>query len=216
MPAGVSAPGWPMSCCTCSACRLLGRGVCQLPGVVGLSRMERAGISERRSVFVAFVALCWCCSAVPRWSICACIASACNCRIRPAAFPAPWWAICWPAPSALRATLFLLALFGIGFSLLTGASWLVIMEQIGAGVEWAYTCIRSRIDNWRDRKAGEVAKIEREESVQVLKKHLVEDHEPIRIERPVMEIPNRPGFKRKSRFPCSPTCRIRPCRRCIC
>jgi S-DNA-T family DNA segregation ATPase FtsK/SpoIIIE len=98
------------------------------------------------------------------------------------------------------ATLFLLALFGVGFSLFTGASWLTIMEKIGLATEWTYLFIRSRIDNWRDRKAGEIATSEREEFVQELKKAL-DEHKPIRIEQPVLEIPKSKRVQKEKQAP---------------
>lgn len=168
----------------------------------GYRRMERAGISERRSVFVAFVGF-----------VLVLFSSSALEHLRlyhlSVQLPDVPGGISGAVVGEMLAsafgfsgsTLFLLALFGIGFSLLTGASWLAIMERIGAGVEWSYTCIRSRIDNWRDRKAGEVAKIEREEVVQGLKKHLVEDHEPIRIERPVLEIQKSTRVQKEKQAP---------------
>jgi S-DNA-T family DNA segregation ATPase FtsK/SpoIIIE len=98
------------------------------------------------------------------------------------------------------ATLFLLALFGVGFSLFTGASWLTIMEKIGTGIEWLYFYTRSRIDSWRDRKAGEEAVSKREEVVQELKKHL-DDHKPIHIEQPVLEIPKSKRVEKEKQKP---------------
>ena len=155
----------------------------------GYRRMESAGISDRRSLFVAFVGF-----------VLVLFSSAAleHLRLYSLHVQLP------DAPGGITgvvvgnmlasafgftgSTLFLLALFGVGFSLLTGASWLVIMEHIGAGVEWVYDTARRSIENWRDRKAGEQATTQREEIVQELKRHLVEDHEPIRIERPVLEI----------------------------
>ncbi|WP_430626757.1 DNA translocase FtsK [Thiobacter aerophilum] len=98
------------------------------------------------------------------------------------------------------ATLFLLALFGVGFSLFTGASWLTIMERIGLGVEWLYLFLRSRIEHWRDRKAGEQAQSERAVVVQELKKTL-DEHKPIHIEPPVVEIPKSKRVEKERQVP---------------
>ena len=86
------------------------------------------------------------------------------------------------------ATLLLLAMGAIGLSLFSGVSWLELMEAIGRACEWAWF---KAIELWQrraDRKAGEIAVVEREIVVEAEKKR-VEDHAPIRIEAPVREIP---------------------------
>jgi len=168
----------------------------------GYRRMESNGISDRRSLFAAFVGF-----------VLVLFSSAALEHLRlyglHAALPDAPGGITGVVVGDMLAsafgftgsTLFLLALFGVGFSLLTGASWLLIMEQIGTGVEWSYTTIRRTIDNWRDRKAGEQASSQRGEVVQELKRHLVEDHEPIRIERPVLEIPKSTRVQKEKQAP---------------
>jgi S-DNA-T family DNA segregation ATPase FtsK/SpoIIIE len=86
-------------------------------------------------------------------------------------------------------TLVLLTFFAIGVSLFTGMSWLTIMERIGAGLEWLWSTVRGRIEQRRDEKAGEIAAVAREAAVEEDRKRFIEDHEPIRIEQPVREIP---------------------------
>jgi S-DNA-T family DNA segregation ATPase FtsK/SpoIIIE len=86
-------------------------------------------------------------------------------------------------------TLVLLTFFAIGVSLFTGVSWLTIMERIGAGLEWLWSTVRGRIEQRRDQKAGEIAAVAREAAVEEDRKRFIEDHEPIRIEQPVREIP---------------------------
>ena len=86
------------------------------------------------------------------------------------------------------ATLILLTLLAIGASLFTGVSWLTVIELTGAALESAYTFV---LDSWQrrqDRKAGEIATLEREVIVEEDKKRIVEDHLPIRIEAPVLAI----------------------------
>lgn len=168
----------------------------------GYRRMEHAGISERRPLFVAFVGF-----------VLVLFSSSALEHLRlynlSAQLPDAPGGITGAVVGDMLASafgftgssMFLLVLFGIGFSLLTGASWLAVMETIGAGVEWAYTTLRTRIDNWRDRKAGEAAKMERAETVQELKKHFLEDHEPIRIERPVLEIPKSTRVQKEKQAP---------------
>ena len=86
------------------------------------------------------------------------------------------------------ATLILLTLFAIGLSLFTGISWLTVIESIGAALEWAYGFVLQSWQRRQDRKAGEIATLEREVIVEEDKKRIIEDHEPIRIEAPVVEI----------------------------
>jgi S-DNA-T family DNA segregation ATPase FtsK/SpoIIIE len=168
----------------------------------GYQRMESAGISDRRSLFAAFVGF-----------VLVLFASAALEHLRlyglSVQLPDAPGGIAGAVVGEMLAnafgftgsTLFLLALFGVGFSLLTGASWLAIMEHIGAGVEWSYTSARRSIENWRDRKAGAQATTQREEIVQELKRHLVDDHEPVRIERPVLEIPKSTRVQKEKQAP---------------
>jgi DNA segregation ATPase FtsK/SpoIIIE, S-DNA-T family len=86
------------------------------------------------------------------------------------------------------ATLILLTLFAIGLSLFTGISWLAAIELTGAALESAYEFVLYSWQRRQDRKAGEIATHEREALVEVDKKRIIEDHEPIRIEAPVVEI----------------------------
>ncbi|MBE0612738.1 MAG: DNA translocase FtsK 4TM domain-containing protein [Burkholderiales bacterium] len=86
------------------------------------------------------------------------------------------------------ATLILLTLFAIGASLFTGVSWLTVIEVIGAALELTYDFVLNSWQRRQDRKAGEIATQEREAIVEVDKKRIIEDHEPIRIEAPVVEI----------------------------
>jgi DNA segregation ATPase FtsK/SpoIIIE, S-DNA-T family len=84
-------------------------------------------------------------------------------------------------------TLVLLAAWAIGFSLFTGISWLTVIEGLGAGIEWVVGTAVARWQVRQDRKIGEVASIEREEIVEEEKKRF-EDHDPIRIELPEVEV----------------------------
>ncbi len=80
-------------------------------------------------------------------------------------------------------TLILLILWGVGLSLLTGLSWVVVMEKLGGALEASYVFVRDKWEMRQDRKFGEQAAVEREEIVEVERKRF-EDHEPIRIEPP--------------------------------
>jgi S-DNA-T family DNA segregation ATPase FtsK/SpoIIIE len=78
-------------------------------------------------------------------------------------------------------TLILLILLGAGFALVTGLSWVVIIEKLGSAIEISYVTIRERWQTRQDRKIGEQAAEQRKEIVAVERRRF-EDHEPIRIE----------------------------------
>ncbi|HVR93622.1 MAG TPA: DNA translocase FtsK 4TM domain-containing protein, partial [Casimicrobiaceae bacterium] len=78
------------------------------------------------------------------------------------------------------ATLLLIALFGIGLSLLTGMSWLRLMERVGAGVEHTLASARRRRDEQRDRVIGDAAFEEREQVVEAARE-TIDDREPVMI-----------------------------------
>ena len=84
-------------------------------------------------------------------------------------------------------TLILLILWGVGLALLTGLSWVVIIEKLGSAIEVAYVSFRERWQTRQDRKVGEQASVQREEIVEVERKRF-EEHEPIRIEPPKVVI----------------------------
>ncbi len=77
----------------------------------------------------------------------------------------------------------LIILMGIGFSLLTGMSWLTIFEKVGESLERFWFFSLQRWQAWQDRRIGDVAAQQREEVVAEDKKYL-EEREPLRIEVP--------------------------------
>ncbi|HQY28303.1 MAG TPA: DNA translocase FtsK 4TM domain-containing protein, partial [Burkholderiaceae bacterium] len=85
-------------------------------------------------------------------------------------------------------TLVLLVLVAAGFSLWSGWSWLTIFERIGFALEWTAQRLVQAVVARRDRRIGEVAATERDEQVQVKRRILDDDPEPIRIETPVARI----------------------------
>jgi len=91
------------------------------------------------------------------------------------------------------ATLLLLLLFGLGFSLFFHVSWMAVAEKIGEGIEMAIEWVRLRMEDRKDRKHGEVAQIKREEVVVQERAKHVEKHPvaapPVKIEQPVVEVP---------------------------
>ncbi len=84
-------------------------------------------------------------------------------------------------------TLLLLVLFAVGFSLFTGLSWLRLAEKTGHALELLFFSTLHRFQTWRDRRAGEAAQIEREESVGELTR-MFEQREPVLIAPPAPEV----------------------------
>ena len=99
------------------------------------------------------------------------------------------------------ATLVLVALFATTLSLFTGVSWLTVMEKVGAGLEWACVWTFERWQSWQDRKAGAIAAERREASVEEKRELLIDEHEPIRIEAPIVEIPKSSRVQRERQEP---------------
>jgi len=86
------------------------------------------------------------------------------------------------------ATLLLLLVFGIGFSLLFQVSWLTLAEKIGGGIEWVIAAIRNLNAAREDRKLGQEAAVKREVAV-VQERAKIEVAPPIRIEPQVVMVP---------------------------
>jgi DNA segregation ATPase FtsK/SpoIIIE, S-DNA-T family len=86
------------------------------------------------------------------------------------------------------ATLLLIAVFAVGWSLLTGMSWLRLMERIGAGVETVAARWRARREARRDRMLGAAALEQREHAVEVARE-TEEPHEPVVVVPPTFELP---------------------------
>ncbi len=86
------------------------------------------------------------------------------------------------------ATLLLIALFAVGWSLFTGMSWLKLMERLGRGVETAIAWVRHWREARRDRQLGAVATEEREQFVEAARV-IVEDREPVLVVPPPVEVP---------------------------
>ncbi|HEX7641489.1 MAG TPA: DNA translocase FtsK 4TM domain-containing protein [Burkholderiaceae bacterium] len=86
------------------------------------------------------------------------------------------------------ATLFLLCLFGIGFSLFFHVSWLAVAERIGEIIERAVVDIRNVYAAREDRKVGLEAAVKREEIV-VHERAKIEEAPPIHIEPQIVSVP---------------------------
>jgi S-DNA-T family DNA segregation ATPase FtsK/SpoIIIE len=98
------------------------------------------------------------------------------------------------------ATLVLLTLAAVGFSLFTGLSWLRISEFTGFLLESAYASARGAWERRRDRKLGEVAREEREFVVETEKKR-EEEQPPLRIEPQVVEIRKSERVQKEKQAP---------------
>jgi S-DNA-T family DNA segregation ATPase FtsK/SpoIIIE len=98
------------------------------------------------------------------------------------------------------ATLVLLTFFAVGISLFTGLSWFTVMERIGAGLEWVYTKALELRERRADERLGESAAEERDALVEA-ERRKVEEHEPIRIEAAVAEIPKSERVIRERQAP---------------
>ena len=97
-------------------------------------------------------------------------------------------------------TLFLLALIAVGFSLFTGLSWLRFIEWLGGALENTYYWTLNRWQTWQDKRIGAQALTERQAVVEVEKKR-VEEHEPIYIEQPVLEVRQSARVKEEKQAP---------------
>ncbi len=94
------------------------------------------------------------------------------------------------------ATLALLSLLALGWSLFTGISWLTACERIGALLELSWQAAGNLIEYWRDRRIGREEAEQREAFVEEEKKRL-ETHAPIVIEPPPPEPPPSPKIEKR-------------------
>jgi DNA segregation ATPase FtsK/SpoIIIE, S-DNA-T family len=98
------------------------------------------------------------------------------------------------------ATLVLLTLAAVGLSLFTGVSWIAVSERVGALLEAGYALALGAWERRQDRKLGELAREERELIVETEKKR-EEDHLPLRIEPPVVEIKKSERAQKEKQAP---------------
>jgi len=98
------------------------------------------------------------------------------------------------------ATLILFTLCVMALSLFTGISWLAVIERVGAVLEWSTLWVIEKLQSWQDRKAGAIAAGKREATVGE-KRELIEEHAPIRIEAPVLEIPKSARVQKERQEP---------------
>jgi S-DNA-T family DNA segregation ATPase FtsK/SpoIIIE len=98
------------------------------------------------------------------------------------------------------ATLALLALFAVGFSLFTGISWLKLMERVGASIERGIAWLRRKRDERLDRRIGEQAAAFREAIVERTREEEFE-REPIVVVPPVIAVPKSDRVVREKQRP---------------
>jgi DNA segregation ATPase FtsK/SpoIIIE, S-DNA-T family len=98
------------------------------------------------------------------------------------------------------ATLFLLLVIAVGFSLFTGASWITIVEKVGAAMEFAVTWTVETWQTWVEKRAGRRARIERKVHVTSEKKR-IDEQPPVHIEPPVIEIPQSTRVQQEKQVP---------------
>jgi len=98
------------------------------------------------------------------------------------------------------ATLLLLTLAAVGFSLFTGVSWLAVAELTGLLLEAGAGTARRAWEQRADRKAGEIAREEREVVVEAEKKR-EDEHPPLVIAPPVAEIRKSERVQKEKQAP---------------
>ncbi len=98
------------------------------------------------------------------------------------------------------ATLALLILIAIGFSLFTGLSWLRFVEKLGAFVEGSCLFFKRRWEDWQDRRAGLASAVKRDELVEIGKKRF-QENPPLHIEQPATVIAKSPRVIKEKQTP---------------
>ncbi len=98
------------------------------------------------------------------------------------------------------ATLALITLVAVGFSLFTGISWLAVSEFTGFLLESLYALVQRAWERRRDRKLGELAREERDFVVEAERKR-EEDHPPLRIEPSIVEIKKSERAQKEKQAP---------------
>jgi S-DNA-T family DNA segregation ATPase FtsK/SpoIIIE len=86
------------------------------------------------------------------------------------------------------ATLFLLLIFGVGFSLFFHVSWLNVAERFGTFIEQSLARTKNFYVAREDRKVGVEAAVKREETV-VLERARIVEAPPMRIEPQIVAVP---------------------------
>jgi len=98
------------------------------------------------------------------------------------------------------ATLALVTVGAVGFSLFTGISWLAVSESTGFLLEALYSFARRTWERRKDRKLGEIAREEREFIVETERRR-EEEHPPLRIEPAIVEIKKSERVQKEKQAP---------------
>ena len=98
------------------------------------------------------------------------------------------------------ATLALVTLAAVGFSLFTGMSWLTVSELTGFLLEGLYSLAQRTWERRKDRKLGDIAREEREFIVETERRR-EEEHPPLRIEPAIVEIKQSERVQRERQAP---------------
>ncbi len=98
------------------------------------------------------------------------------------------------------ATLLLLLVAAVGLSFFTGVSWGAVAEFTGLVLEFAWGLAARKREEHSDRRIGEIAREEREVVVEAEKKR-EEEHPPLKIEVPVVEIKKSARVQKEKQAP---------------
>ena len=98
------------------------------------------------------------------------------------------------------ATLLLIALVVVGWSLLTGMSWLKLMESIGGAIETVIARVRKRREERRDREIGAAALEQREHAVEIARES-DEERERVVVVPATTEVPKSERVVRERQKP---------------
>jgi S-DNA-T family DNA segregation ATPase FtsK/SpoIIIE len=98
------------------------------------------------------------------------------------------------------ATLVFVTLAAVGWSLFTGISWLRVSELVGLLLESTWTSTLAAWERRRDRRLGELAREERSHLLEADRRR-EEDHPPLRIEPPVVEIKKSERVQKERQAP---------------
>ena len=99
------------------------------------------------------------------------------------------------------ATLLLLLLFFLGFSLFFQVSWLAVAERIGAVVDGSVDWFRLRMEDIEDRRQGEVAAVKRDEVVVNERAKFTEKH----ADKPIPVVKTEPSLEMAAPRPVATT-----------
>lgn len=99
-------------------------------------------------------------------------------------------------------TLLLLALFASSLSVVTGISWLSVIDYTGSGLERAWAWLVMMWDRWQDRRAGQEVAVVREEKVARARKKIEEEKpRPLQITPPVTHVPKSDRQEKEAQQP---------------